>query len=135
MRDRPRSGQKLKCLTAQAACSQQRVLVGCGGFSEVLISSLVFLPLKWVVCFGASSCCFFLLTSLGVALNQTKCFCNSYFSNVVAMFLEEHYRAASVVLPIPSQVCTCAYSTSVDFAMTCSCCVPVLDLSTTLTPA
>lgn len=91
-------------LTAHTGFSQQSMQVGQGVLSEVLIRSLIFCPLKCVVCIGGFCCCFFfLLTSLGVDLNQT----NSYFSNVVAVFLEEHWIPASLVLSIPSQVCVC----------------------------
>lgn len=54
---------------------------------------------------------YLLLTSLGMDLNQT----NSYHSNVVAVFLEEHWIPASLVLSVPSQVYVCACTTSVDF--------------------
>lgn len=117
-------------LTAHTSFSQQSMQVGQGVLSEVLIRSLIFCPLKCVVCIGGFCCCFFfLLTSLGVDLNQT----NSYFSNVVAVFLEEHWIPASLVLSIPTQVCVC--STGVDFLVACSSCAPSLHQSTALTPA
>lgn len=104
--DRLQSGQKLKCFDSSHKFLSAEHASRTGSTFRSTHQEPDFLPTEM--------CClywrflllvfFFLLTSLGVDLNQT----NSYFSNVVAVFLEEHWIPASLVLSIPSQVCVCA---------------------------